>query len=390
MNTARVIQLPNRNPEPEPETLAPLRNEAAGREAYAQVLWAGGELEAAIGVWREALQRDPRLTSARLALSRAHRILGQWDEAVRELSLCLPLIPDQPDILAELACCCQHSQSSSHALVLLDQALRLDPDHRLARAARARMTAQVVPITREQASSEVLDWPEALATPPGPDVVVERLFEEACLAMKHARSSEARARLEELILLEPDEFRALFELAQLEENDHRRPWAIRYYEAALHSRPQSWEAAYNLARLYVEMGQDGRARVLVERALLLEPESGRASWLLAQLCDRAGETGEARFWLERTAKLDPANADAFLRLGHLALQAGQLGQAAECMERAYEADPGRYDTAYNLGLVRWRMGESAQARELWRKARALNPGGEEAARALAGLDRNPG
>ena len=379
MNTARVIQLPSRAADGEAESLA-------HREATAQRLWARGDVEAAVEIWRDTLQRDPRLTDVRLSLARARQVQGQWEDAVRELSFCLPLIPDHPDVLAQLAVCCLHTQTSGHALVLLDHALRLNPDHRLARAARAKVAAQMAAQDARAASSGLLDWPEAPAAPPPAEYAPDELFEEACLALQQNHRAQARARLEELLLIEPSNFPALFELARIEEDDRHQAWAMRHYESALRAQPQSWEAAYNLARLYVEAGDDAKARRLLERALLLEPEAAPAAWVLAQLCERAGEHQEARFWLERTVKLDPDNADAFLRLGHHALRDGRLNQAAEWMERAYKTGGARYDTVYNLGLIRWRLGDNNCARALWLNARELNPSGVEAARALAGLE----
>lgn len=378
MNPARVIQLPTR------EADAPARSEPVSREAYAGVLWARGDVDAAVEIWNEILHRDPQRTEVRLALARARQVLGQWDEAARELSLCLPVHPDRPDLLARLAVCYLRTASYPHALVLLDQALRIDPRHCLAAAAQAVLRARTD--TAHPDSGGVLEWPEASHPPPPSCEAVDQLFQEACRAMQSEDPELARARLEEVLLLDPQHDAALLEMAQMEEAEHRPVWASRYYESALRARPQSWEAAFNLARLAAENGEDARARALAERALLLNPQCGGAAWLLAQLCERAGDTDEARFWLERTVQLEPKNVGALTRLGRLYLLAGKLEDAAAWMELAYDAGPDRYDTAYNLGLVRWRNGETRQARDLWLRARQLEPARVEAAQALAGLE----
>lgn len=376
MNTARVIQLPCRNSSGIPAPVLPDLPESL--ETRGAFLWDRADVEAAARIWQEILGRDPSRSDIRLRLARAVLLTGAWDEAADELTICLPLYPDQPDLLVHLAICCLHRNQNPQALGLLDQALRLDPQHRLAHAALGATRSSHPEIA---ADSSRMEW--QMPSPAPPSLESASLFEEAIAALEQGRPSEARTLLSDLLLLDPDHAPALFELAQIEEAENRLPWARRYYEAAIRAWPQAWEPHYNLARLLFSEGQDEEARLQLERAVLLEPESAGAAWLLAQTCERLGDDAEARFFYSRAEALDPRNPEVCCALARLALLRGQTDEAESWLDKACALDRSRYDVLYHLGLCRWRQGDSSTATALWRSAVHEHPGRPEAAQALA-------
>lgn len=333
MNNPKVIQLRQRHSTPGPE---------AGDR-----LWAQGDVEGAVEVWLEVLHTAPALLEVRLGLAAAMCVLGRWEEAARELSVCLPFCTERADVLVKLAICHLQRDDLAYARMLLEQALHLEPDHRLGRAAwlKAQKPSQ------EEGDESVLVWDDAQDSLRGSRLCVTGLPKDV---------------LEDIVLLEPGNSEALNMLARLEEEDGNPGWAQRYLERAIEANPLDWSPHYHLGRLNVWSGDREWAKELMERAVLLNPKSLEATWLMAQLAPPP----QAAFWFERAYALDPDNPAVCASLAALAVQAGNPQQAEEWIAKAYELSPENREYAYNYGLALYRRGEIERARELWQKAQA--------------------
>jgi len=374
MNLARIITLaPRVQPEREAETRATEPTpQGTDREAYAASLWERGDLESAAAVWSEILKRDPSRLAARFQLAACYQQMRRWDDAARELSLCLPMAPEDSNLLTRLAICYLHTGSRPHGVVLLDQALRLRPDNRLAREALdlCNLGASEEPANGQNG---LLVWEEAEMAAALPSLPVE--------------VEETRERLEEILWLDPENGPALSQLALMHHREGRKGWAARLYEYAVRANPRSWQAAFNLALLRFEQGDAASARHLLDRVLLLKPDCADGAWMLGQTHEQQGDHREAEYWYERTVALDPEAEDAWFRLGQLALERCDWRKAAERFERC---GPELYEAAYNAGLCRRRIGDLEQARALWKKAAELRPQRQEAIVAWAALELEAG
>jgi len=352
MNLARIITLaPRGTSERElegqtPESMPP----GLDRESYAASLWERGDLEAAAAAWTDILKRDPSRLPARLQLAACHQQLRRWDDASREFSLCLPMAPENPDLLTHLALCFFHTGTVSHAVVLLKQALKLSPNHPLAQQALG-MCDRGLPAEPETGPIGLLAWddPEPVAAP----------------AALRVEPDDSRERLEEILWLEPENGDALFRLALFYHREGRKGWALRLYEQAVRANPQAWQPAFNLGLLRFEQGDSSAARLLLDRVLLLKPDCADATWMLGQTHEQQGNRREAEFWYERTVALDPEAEDAWFRLGQLALERQDWPFAAVRFERC---GPEHYEAAYNAAMCRRRIGDIERARVLLRKA----------------------
>jgi tetratricopeptide (TPR) repeat protein len=229
-----------------------------------------------------------------------------------------------------------------------------------------------------------LCWPEEPAppTPAGSESAGDPIFTEAVRHLECGATAEAEQLLEQVILLDPRHWEALFELGHLAETQNRIEWACHYYRRAKDCGTRAWEPHYNLARLLVQAGEVEAARPLLERALLLAPDSADAASLLANVLQRSGDREEASFWLARAARLAPDRAEVWEQLAHLAMEDGRFDDAARWFAKAAGSDRDA-SVLFNLGLCCWKLGRSEDAAEAWSAGAAA--GDTHAVHALAAL-----
>jgi tetratricopeptide (TPR) repeat protein len=371
---ARVIPLTVRSPGP----AAPGAGLAAGNGSVESLLHRAEWARAALSL--EALLRDgdnPERRRAQLAECRLR--LEDWLSAGREYAGCLSSDPDNPAVLARLAACHLHLGQPAHAGIAAGRALKLDPKSRLAQELLARLERTLAPRSMRGAYLVLDVAPEHITARFG-----EGLWEEAQAALELGRSDDARARLEDLLLLDPACLPARVELARWHQLRQHAGEARRLYESALRQAPDTWEAAFNLALLEDEAGEAAKSAALLEQVLLIEPECGEAARALASICERRGQTFDARFWWARALKCEAANAEGWLRMGMLEAAAGQLQAAAGSFAQA-AGQGGAYEAFHNAAVCHAASGDKEQARQFWREARERAPARAEAPIALASL-----
>src|SRR5262249_7898054 len=182
----------------------------------------------------------------RRRLAKGQMLLGHWEDACRELHLCMTLLPGLPALISELGVCYLHLNQPGNAIVLFDQALRIEPGHRLAKAGLEETRRMNESSGPESIVYGLIRFDLDSVPDPPPRAW---LLDEA-LAV--TQPEEAAERLFEVLLLNPTCAQAYFALAGLEESKGRLAWARLYYERAVRCATQAWQPYYNLARLYVE------------------------------------------------------------------------------------------------------------------------------------------
>jgi tetratricopeptide (TPR) repeat protein len=326
---ARVITLPRRTAPPEH-----LSTPVCEVETECRSLWDHGEVDRAIERWMEAVRQEPSRPVPRHSLAKALMLLGRWEEASRQLNLCLTLMPGSAAVTAELAVCYIHMEQESNALLLLNDSLRVDAGNHLAKVALESFSAGPVGF------NSAID--RALASSATPVEVCDLLFD--------------------VILVAPDCARALYELARVHEAAGRNRWAHLFYGRAIRSDPQVWQSYFNLARLSAVEGKHAAARPLLERAVLLRPSEFAPTWLLAQVCEQQDDRAEALFWLHRAKALDPAEPHVEVALARLA---ATPDEELVHLDAAVQLGCARNEVLFNLGHALWRKGRTNEARSVW-------------------------
>lgn len=355
---ARVVTLPRRIETSEPD-LPRLRE----LELEAEKLWDEGDVDGAIKQWSDIVRQDPGRSTSRRRMAKALMVAERWEEASRQLNLCLTLAPGSAGVTAELGVCYLHLDQLPNALLLLRESLRLEPGMRLASAAMDSFLEDALPDADASIERGVLRY-----QPPQEAVQVSATNWARWIdcALSSETEMEAAECLSDILLIAPECTQALYELARLHDLTGRTGWASRYYERAMRCDPQAWQPYFNLARLHATEGDHTSARPLLERAVLLCPGEFAPCWLLAQVCEQLDDRNEARFWFMRAKALAPAEAEVEVALARLC--GGDAKSELFHLEAAMRLGCDRVEVLFNLGFHLWRAGRLEDARSTWLRA----------------------
>lgn len=177
----------------------------------------------------------------------------------------------------------------------------------------------------------------------------------------------ADASFREALELDPKLKRSYFFMAQLSASQGRYKDAIANLERRLELDKDQWEAAEELARLYVDVGEVAKAKKVLEAARAAAPRSGRPRIGLAMLAYQ--HQGDAR---GAEAILQPIvddreiarseRADALVHLAILSRLAGDAGRASDLIDRALELVPDSVPAKLQRFLVLLDKGVASSAR----------------------------
>ncbi len=179
--------------------------------------------------------------------------------------------------------------------------------------------------------------------------------------------AQADASFREALTLDPKLKRSYFFQAQLAASQGRYKDAIEALEKRLELDKDQWEAAEQLARLYVDVGEPQRAKKVLENATAAAPTAGRPRLALAVLgYQHLGESAAAAEQL--TALVNdkdvprPDRAEAWVHLGIVARLGGDLQKASEAVDSALELSPGSVPARLQKFLVLLDKGVTSSAR----------------------------
>lgn len=169
---------------------------------------------------------------------------------------------------------------------------------------------------------------------------VEDYLKQAELAAKLGNLSEAIAKCQKALELQPNLAEAYKILGQVEQAQIHRESAQSFYEQAIYLGLQDGEVYLNLGSLYAYQQEWQPAIESYHKALDLNPKSPLAYWNLAKVWRRLGKTVEMADCLYEAYCLEPnkVTASAHLQLGNTLLKHGQKSQAIACYQRAIKMD----------------------------------------------------
>jgi tetratricopeptide (TPR) repeat protein len=160
----------------------------------------------------------------------------------------------------------------------------------------------------------------------------------------------------------------------LEERLERPGLALDAYRTALARDPESYEAAFNVARMELETGKVDEAQRYYEACHARRPDDPDAAVGLASCLLRSGDTGRAAALLREslTLDIDPGRAAAALAdLGQLALEEGEPDRAAALYRHALDLDAGNIPARQGLAAVLARLGDREAAAAQLATAQAI-------------------
>ncbi len=164
------------------------------------------------------------------------------------------------------------------------------------------------------------------------------------------------------------------------------------YEMALAIDDQSYDAAFGLAKVRVELGDNSRALGAAKRALALKSDSVEAAALQGKIYLAMNKPEKAAERLERTIQMDPGNKAAWESLSLAYVRADQYDKAMIAARGGVKALPDSVPARMNLALVMALKKDTRSAEAELRKAMAMDQDNPEPPLRIAELlitdDRN--
>ncbi|NNK05899.1 MAG: tetratricopeptide repeat protein [Myxococcales bacterium] len=273
----------------------------------------------AIKQFTEALEMEPRDSSAQFGLAVAYRRKWKLDEAEAELAKVEALDAKFPGLALERGRLAEARGDMDAATESYRKALVESPDDA---ALKSRMGAVLVLAGKLEEA--------------------EKLLREVLDAQPY--SAEAEHYLGRIEL----------ERGQLEVARQRFLRAARL------------EAESGLYRMYVgwaalESNEMRTALRELDAALKLDPTLGDAYWLRARIRIRAGTVRDALADLKKAIELNPNRIQAWAAMGESHYQLGQMKEAIAALEKAVAGDPRQGYWWYRLGRLQLDEGQRAKA-----------------------------
>jgi tetratricopeptide (TPR) repeat protein len=191
------------------------------------------------------------------------------------------------------------------------------------------------------------------------------------------RTSEAIARYEKAIAIQPDYLPAYNNLGVTLRAAGRLEDAIRAYERGLAVGDYS-ELHYNLANALIAAGRVTEAESQLKQALATSPGSAGTHNNLGMALAAQGRVAEAADEFRAAIAAEPTSSKAHRNLGNLLATQGRREEGLRSLLTAVELDPADADARYDLGSLLLELQRFDQAAEQLRAALRLTPDRVEA------------
>jgi tetratricopeptide (TPR) repeat protein len=175
------------------------------------------------------------------------------------------------------------------------------------------------------------------------------------------KTAEAVAEIEKSLERDPDNARAYSNLCHLYNLQGRTEQAMAACEQALSLDPGYSSAYTNLGVLYLGAQDYDRAISAFSRAIELDPENTLARKDLGNAYTQTGELDAAIAVLQEALRLDPAFADAMVNLGLAYNRAGAFDLAIAEYKEAIRLRPDYADAHLNLAITYRTLGQNSAA-----------------------------
>ncbi len=342
--------------------------------AAAQYLQAS-DRPAALAVLQDFVARHPTVAETRLAYARLLIADNQFDAARAEFQSLLQADPNNPDLVYSMALLSLQGKLTADARTYLQRYLELIAQADGARA--GTRPAEPAYLYLAQIAEDDKQFPAALEwlrkIDGGEEFLTARV-REAFVLSKMQRLDEARKLLRTVSVQSADEkTHLILAEAQLLRDAKRHDESYKLLSQALANEPDSVPLLYDTAMAAERLNQIAVMEKQLRRVIELKPDYAHAYNALGySLADRNLRLPEALQLIEKAHELAPDDAFILDSLGWVHFRLGDLKLAREHLQRAYAARPDA-EVAVHLAEVLWISGEQEGARKLLREVRAKEP-----------------
>lgn len=312
-----------------------------------------GQASEALRLMQEVRDKYPKHGDLLAVTGEAQLALDQNTEAVATLRNLVSVHPQATQAHYLLAKAYGAQGDIARARQQLNETLKLDPDHALAKIAMTRLL--VLEKKPEQAVKLLAELKKTYPNHP------EILAQEGWVAMSRGRAAEAVTAYKAAQKLAPNSKWVIsLALAQWQANDQQGGYAT--LEEWLKQHPDDWLVRFNLANGYLLGKRDKEARAALEKVIEQAPDYVPALNSLAwQL--RVSDSKQAWSYAERALKLMPENPAVMDTAGMVLLERKEDKRAAELLQRAAELAPQDPAIQYHSALAAARNGDNVRAKK---------------------------
>ncbi len=296
-------------------------------------------------------------------------------EAGLEASLLTPPIDNARDGLAEAylavaALIASEAEGSTSALLLLRDALALDP---------ALTGARLLASDLDQSLGVPASGLAILAAvrPADPLAALVQL-RRAELDEVTGNGGAARAGFAALASVQPGAAEPWRELGELLSEEGDETGAAHAFDQAIADTPSgaegSWQLLFDRAVALDRSNRWRQAEADLDEALRRSPDQPYVlNYLGYSYAERGQDLAEARSLVERALSAKPGDAAFLDSLGWIMLKQNDVAGGVRTLERAAEMTPEDPTVNYHLGVGYWRENRRAEAEESWQQALILHP-----------------
>jgi tetratricopeptide (TPR) repeat protein len=346
---------------------------AADHVARAQAYAAKQDTANAVLEYRTALQKDPKLGDARLALGDIYAQMGDSQNAYREYIRAADTLPESIDAQLKAGAMLLLANQFADAKTRAEKVLRLSPRHPGALTLLGNALAGLNDMTGalDRLNDAILADPSqgrlysnvgVLQLARGDRQMAEASFKKAVnatpdrveprVALAHfyrtqRRDQEAEALLKEALAIDPASVQVNSNLAQLFVETGRLAEAEAPIKSIAEARHEP-ASQFVLADYYTQTGKTKEAAAILDKLAETKATYALARARLAAIDYTEGRAAEAHAVIDEVLKREPSNRTALLLKGRLLLIEKQPDPALDMATRAIAADPAHAADAYFL------------------------------------------
>lgn len=299
---------------------------------------ARGQVEASLSFYERALAVDPHYGMAHFSLGRALAQLERWGEAYVAFSSAVEQLPESSDARCALGVAAFRAGDVGRALKVLADAVQRDPGHldSLVTLADVLVDAGRLDLADELLANGAVRFPAASVLHSKRSALALRRKDVAAARAEAKRVCElapkdeeawlfsamldvmqleldsAEKSLRKVLRLNPQNWRAHYQLGVLYDALRAREAARKAYRNAIDCNPRGWEPINNLATMYLEEGspkslRDARDLFVLAVKLGDKAQVYRAHYNLALVLMKLGDRVGAQRHAREATRLAPAN-----------------------------------------------------------------------------------
>lgn len=150
---------------------------------------------------------------------------------------------------------------------------------------------------------------------------------------------------------------ALYNLGNIYKDQGDLNRAISFYGKAVESDPKMSDAYLNVGIIYGRQGQDALAMEYYQKAIQADAKNAKAYFNAGYIEEQSGSLLKAGELYKKSIEFDPENDKGFYNLGNVFVKLGRLDEAKSSYVKAVEVNSENLDAMVNLSSLSFRMGD---------------------------------